>query len=179
MARFEVNKPETKIASRKSSKKQSVSDQSHFLSALLAIAETATQSLQTETILNDTLDKSLEILNFHVGSVRVLDRDMRNTLIRIDRGFRHPPNYSPRNQHRIERLMIDTMKPHISPDIRQDAIHKSQSMEREGVISAAHVPIMSKKRVFGSLTVGSRKTHNFSVKEIDLHKIFGCNIVFA
>src|SRR5262245_6101258 len=179
MARFEVKKVTTKIATRRPSKKQSVPNQSSFLAALLSIAETATQSLQTETILNDTLDKSLEILNFHVGSVRVLDRDMRNTLIRIDRGFRHPPNYSPRNQHRIEKLMIDTMKPHISPDIRQDAIHKSQSMEREGVISAAHVPIMSKKRVFGSLTVGSRKPHKFSVKEIDLLKAFGSQLGMA
>src|SRR5262245_17029161 len=179
MARFEVNKPGTKIASRRPSKKQSVSNQSDFLSALLSIAETATQSLQTEKILNDTLDKSLEILNFDVGSVRVLDRDMRNTLIRIDRGFRHPPNYTPRNQHRIEKLMIDTMRPHVSPDIRKDPIHKSQSMEREGVISAAHVPIMSKKRVFGSLTVGSRRPHKFSVKEIDLLKAFGSQLGMA
>ena len=104
---------------------------------------------------------------------------MRNTLIRIDRGFRHPPNYTPRNQHRIEKLMIDTMKPHVSSDIRKDPIHKSQSMEREGVISAAHVPIMSKKRVFGSLTVGSRRPHKFSVKEIDLLKAFGSQLGMA
>jgi PAS domain S-box-containing protein len=179
MARFEVKKSGTKIASRSASKKQSVSNQSDFLSALLSIAETATQSLQTEKILNETLDKSLEILDFDVGSVRVLDRDMTSTLIRIDRGFRHPPNYTPRNQHRIEKLMIDTMKPHVSPDIRKDPIHKSQSMEREGIISAAHVPIMSKKRVFGSLTVGSRRLHKFSVKEIDLLKAFGSQLGMA
>jgi PAS domain S-box-containing protein len=179
MARFEVKKATTKIATRRPSKKRSVPNQSSFLSALLSIAETATQSLQTEKILNDTLDKSLEILNFDVGSVRVLDRDMRNTLIRIDRGFRHPPNYTPRNQHRIEKLMIDTMKPHVSPDIRKDPIHKSQSMEREGIISAAHVPIMSKKRVFGSLTIGSRRAHKFSVKEIDLLKAFGSQLGMA
>jgi PAS domain S-box-containing protein len=179
MAKFEVNKATTKIAPKRPSKKRSVPNQSSFLSALLSIAETATQSLQTETILNDTLDKSLEILNFDVGSVRVLDRDMRNTLIRIDRGFRHPPNYTPRNQHRIEKLMIDTMEPHVSSDIRKDPIHKSQSMEREGVISAAHVPIMSKKRVFGSLTVGSRRPHKFSVKEIDLLKAFGSQLGMA
>src|SRR4029450_4668942 len=179
MARFEVNKSGTKIASRRPSKKQSASNQSDFLSALLSIAETATQSLQTEKILNDTLDKSLEILNFPVGTVRVLDRDTRNTLFRIDRGFRHPSNYTPRNQHRIEKLMIDTMKPHVSSDIRQDPIHKSQSMEREGIISAAHVPIISKKRVFGSLTVGSRRPHKFSVKEIDLLKAFGSQLGMA
>ncbi|MBI2366933.1 MAG: PAS domain S-box protein [Deltaproteobacteria bacterium] len=146
---------------------------------MLTIAETATQSLQTDKILNDTLDKSLEILNFDVGSVRVLDHEAKNTLFRIDRGFHHPANYTPRNQHRIEQLMIKAKEPHISPDIRQDPIHKSQSMEREGVISAAHAPIMSKKRVFGSLTVGSRRFHKFSKIEVDLLKAFGFQLGMA
>ena len=34
------------------------------LAALLAISQTATQSLETEKILSDTLDKSLEILKY-------------------------------------------------------------------------------------------------------------------
>ena len=178
MARFE-DQEATRSPQGRSRKKQPFPNQTSFLSALLTIAETATQSLQTETIINDTLDKSLEILNFDVGSVRVLDREMRHTVIRIDRGFHHPPNYTPRNQHRIERLMIDTKAPHVSLDIRKDPIHKSQSMEREGVISAAHVPIMSKKRVFGSLTVGSRRRHKFSAKEIELLEAFGSQLGMA
>ncbi len=44
------------------------------LAALLAISQTATQSLETDKILNDTLDKSLEILDFDVGYIRTLDR---------------------------------------------------------------------------------------------------------
>jgi PAS domain S-box-containing protein len=179
MAQFEDHEAAAKIPKRKFNKKQVFQNQTSFLSALLAIAETATQSLQTDKIVNDTLDKSLEILNFDVGSVRVLDRAMCHTLIRIDRGFHHPADYVARNEHRIERLMIDTQLPHISLDIRKDPIHKSRSMEREGVISAAHVPIVSKKRVFGSLTVGSRRYHEFSGREIDLLKAFGSQLGMA
>src|SRR5262245_28735579 len=150
-----------------------------FLNALLTIAETATQSLQTEKILADTLDKSLEILHFDVGSVRVVDPESKQTLFRIDRGFRRPEGYAPRNEHRIETIMIETKEPHISPDIRIDPVHKSQSMVREGVISAAHAPIMSKSHVFGALTVGSRRTHSFSKLEIDLLKAFGFQLGMA
>jgi len=179
MAPIEDQETAANSARGKSYKRLRFPNRSSFLAALLTIAETATQSLQTEKILNDTLDKSLEILNFDVGSVRVLDHEAKKTLFRIDRGFHHPANYNPRNQHRIEKLMIEAREPHISPDIRKDPIHKSQSMEREGVISAAHAPIMSRKRVFGSLTVGSRRFHKFSKIEVELLKAFGFQLGMA
>lgn len=179
VSRFTERKTATKVKRRGLSQKKRFPNRSSFLSALLTIAETATQSLQPEKILNDTLDKALEILDFDVGSVRVLDATSKNTLFRIDRGFRRAENYVSRNEHRIERLMIATKEPHISPDIRKDPVHKSQSMEREGVIAAAHAPIMSKKRVFGSLTVGSRRLHRFSKLEIDLLKAFGFQLGMA
>jgi len=47
------------------------------LAALLAISQTATQSLETDKILNDTLDKSLEILDFDVGYIRTLDAEKK------------------------------------------------------------------------------------------------------
>jgi len=179
MSRSEERDAAPNASKGRSPRRRRFPNRTSFLSALLTIAETATQSLQTEKIINDTLDKSLEILNFDVGSVRVLDPDSGKTLIRIDRGFHHPPHYTPRNQHRIERLMIESKEPHISRDIRKDPIHKSLSMEREGVVSAAHAPIMSKKRVFGSLTVGSRRSHRFAKSEIDLLKAFGAQLGMA
>ena len=48
------------------------------LAALLAISQTATQSLETEKILKDTLDKSLELLRFNVGYIRTLPRILKH-----------------------------------------------------------------------------------------------------
>ena len=42
--------------------KKELQGRTRELAALLAISQTATQSLETEKILSDTLDKSLEIL---------------------------------------------------------------------------------------------------------------------
>ena len=47
------------------------------LAALLEISQTATGSLETEKILNDTLNKSLEILDFDVGYIRTLDAEKK------------------------------------------------------------------------------------------------------
>ena len=60
------------------------------LSALLRLAETATQSLDTEKILNDTLDESLNFLGFDVGFIRTVDRDKGGMTVRAARGLRSP-----------------------------------------------------------------------------------------
>src|SRR5215470_704653 len=57
------------------------------LSALLRIAETTTQSLDTEKILNDTLDESLAFLGFEIGFIRILERETKNTVVRVARGL--------------------------------------------------------------------------------------------
>ena len=60
------------------------------LSALLAVAEVATQSLNAQKVLNDTLDKSLEILGFKLGYIRILDSEAGGLVIRIARGLSSP-----------------------------------------------------------------------------------------
>ncbi len=60
------------------------------LSALLAVAKTATQSLDTDQVLNDTLDKSLDILGFQVGYIRILDPNGRDLVVRAARGLGSP-----------------------------------------------------------------------------------------
>ena len=49
-------------------------------------------------------------------------------------------------------------------------------MLKEGIVSAAFVPIMSKNRFLGMMMVGSFKFHRFSELEIDLLMAFGSQI---
>src|ERR1043166_839451 len=60
------------------------------LSALLAVAKTATQSLDTDQVLNDTLEKSLEILGFQAGYIRILDPNGHDLLVRAAPGLPSP-----------------------------------------------------------------------------------------
>jgi PAS domain S-box-containing protein len=152
------------------------------LSALLKIAETATQSLDTEKILNDTLDRSLEILRFDVGYIRTLDRETRDFVVRAARGLSSAEFLSRRipidSSLDIVKLIL-SREPVIFPDIRRDSRFQARTMEREGVISAAFVPVMSKTRVVGLLVVGSRKRHKFLKGEISLLTAFGSQLGMA
>src|SRR5918999_577751 len=129
------------------------------LAALLAISQTATQSLETEKILNDTLDKSLEILDFDVGYIRTLDAEKKNLIVRVARGLSSPeflsttfPLDSP--DPVVGKTVFKTRKPYLGTDIRKDPEFKSRTMEREGVISLAMVPIVSKQSAMGFLAIG-------------------------
>src|SRR5712692_5151859 len=165
------------LLSRKPYKKEPLLRQTRELSALLTIAETATQSLDTEKILSDTLAKSLEILGFHAGYIRTLDAEARNLIVRVARGLSSPefltnlaPIDSPRRT--VGKIVFETREPYVSLDIRKDPIFKRRAMEQEGIISLAIVPILSKRRVLGTMAVGSRKYHRFSHGAINLLKAF-------
>ena len=154
---------------------------SRDLAALLAVAEVATQSLDIEKTLNGTLDKSLEILGFDMGFIRTLDRENKNMLVRVARGMRSPeflrglaPIDTPRRN--VSRIVFETKEPYICTDIRKDPIYKNRTMEREGVISTAAAPVMSKNRVLGIMVVGSRRLHRFRKREINLLMAFGSQL---
>ncbi|MGH7782356.1 MAG: ATP-binding protein, partial [Candidatus Binatia bacterium] len=151
------------------------------LSALLLIAETATQSLDTDRILNETQDKSLEILRLDLGYIRILEPQTRNLVVRVARGLYSPellasstPLGSSRRSHGD--IIFETREPYVSSDIQKDPSFSRRTMQREGVVSAALVPIMSKQNILGVMAVGSRKFHRFPAKEIHLLKAFGSQL---
>jgi PAS domain S-box-containing protein len=161
--------------------KDQLTARSRDLAALLTVAEVATQSLDIEKILNDTLDKSLEILGFEVGFIRTLDRENKNMLVRVARGLRSPEflaGVAPIGTERrnVSRIVFETKEPYICTDIRKNPIYKNRSMEREGVMSTAAAPVMSKNRVLGIMVVGSRRLHRFRKREIKLLMAFGSQL---
>ncbi len=154
------------------------------LRALLAIADTAAQSLSTEKILSDTLDKSLEVLGFDVGYIRILDPEKKRMVGRVSKGLTALSSGSvdlaDSSRRHVANILFETQKPYISPDVRKDTTFKNRTMEKQGVISAAYIPIISKKKtVLGTLAVGSRKLRKFSPEKISLLQTFGSQLGMA
>ncbi len=161
--------------------KKKLLGRSRELAALLEISQTATQSLETEKILNDTLDKSLEILDFDVGYIRTLDSEKKNLIVRIARGLSSPeflstsfPLDSP--DPVVGKTVFQTQKPYIGFDIRKDPMFKTRTMEKEGVISLAMFPLVSKQRALGFIAVGSKTFHKFTKREIRLLMAFSSQL---
>ncbi len=152
--------------------------------ALLAVTQTATQSLDTERILNDTLEKSLELLRFDVGYIRTLDPEKKNLIVRVARGLTSPeflttviPLDSP--DPIVGKIVFETQQPYISNDIPKDPMFKARTMQREGVVSVAMVPIVSKQRALGFIAVGSKKIHKFTKSEVRLLLAFSSQLGVA
>jgi len=151
------------------------------LAALLTIAEVATQSLDTDKILNDTLKKSVELLGADVGDIRVLDPVERALVVRAACGLNSPDFFAVKifldSSHPvIGKVVFETGKPYVSKDVKKDSAFKTRTLEREGVTSAVFVPIKSRERVLGQLTVGCRRIHRFSKREIELLTAFGSQL---
>ena len=151
------------------------------LAALLEISQTATRSLETEKILDDTLNKSLEILDFDVGYIRTLDAEKKNLIVRVARGLSSPeflsttfPLDSP--DPVVGKKVFETQEPYICSDIRKDPMFQARTMEKEGVISLAMVPIVSKQRAMGFIAVGSKKLHEFTDREVHLLSAFSSQL---
>ncbi len=170
-----------KLSLKNSGVKKELRGRTRELAALLAISQTATQSLETDKILNDTLDKSLEILDFDVGYIRTLDREKKNLIVRVARGLSSPeflstsfPLESP--DPIVGKMVFKTQKPYIGTDIRKDPMFQARTMEKEGVISVAMVPIVSKQRAMGFIAVGSKKLHKFTQREVRLLMAFSSQL---
>jgi len=161
--------------------KNQLSVKSRDLAALLSLAEVATQSLDIEKTLNDTLDKSLEILGFEVGFIRIVNQTADGMAVRAARGLRSPEflqGVTPvRSERRnVSRIVFETKEPYVCADIRKNPVYSSRTLEREGVISTAAAPVLSKRRVLGIIVVGSRKYHRFAKREINLLNAFGAQL---
>ena len=126
----------------------------------------------------------MEILGFDAGFIRILDPENKNMVVRAARGLRSPeflayatPIDSQRRN--VSRIVFETKEPYICDDIRQNPLYKNRNMEREGIISTAAAPVMSKERVIGLVVVGSRQFHKFAQREINLLKAFGSQLGVA
>jgi PAS domain S-box-containing protein len=130
------------------------------------------------------LDKSLEVLGFDVGYIRILDPDKKTMVGRVSKGLTALSSGSvdlaDRSRRHVADILFETQKPYISPDVRKDTTFKNRTMEKQGVISAAYIPIISKKKtVLGTLVVGSRKRRKFSTEKINLLQTFGSQLGMA
>ena len=151
------------------------------LSASLEISKTATQTLDTERILSDTLRKSMDILGLDVGYIRTLDNDSKNLIVRVASGLSSPEfltsSYSlDSSEPVLGKTVFKTAKPHISVDIRKDPAFTARTMEREGLVSLAMIPIVSNDNVHGFVALGSKRLHHFSDVELRLLFNFGSQL---
>jgi PAS domain S-box-containing protein len=142
--------------------------------ALSSIAGAASQSLQIHEMLQNALDKTLEVTKRTIGIVRLKDDITGHLRVVAHKGISHAYANALDTEERIGQRALEVLT---TGEVRiMEAPSAEDLMEdsrAEGVQSRLWVPVQAHGRIMGVLTVGSRIVQRFEPGEIELLKAIG------
>lgn len=151
------------------------------LEALNAISAVASRSLDLQEILDDALDKTLEVMDIEAGGIYLLQKDAGELTIAAQRGF------SDTLAQAVDRLKVgegfsgrviqsgESMVVNISTDPRV----ARTAVREAGFGSLSVVPLVSRQKVLGTLYVITQRHREFSRQDITLLTSIGRQIGVA
>jgi len=152
------------------------------LLALNAIAATVSSSLDLQEILDQGLDKMLEVTGLEAGSVYLLDQKTEELVLATYRGASEEYADQVRTFKMGESLtgkVAQTGEPIVVDDLTRAPGVTTTLVTKEKICSFAGVPIKSKERVQGVMNVASRQYHPFSPEEIRFYTAIAAQIGVA
>ncbi len=144
-----------------------------------AMCSIVAKSLELEQVLNETLDKAVEVTDLEVGWMCSLDRQTRELLLCAHRGlgeetvqalsrFRLGEGVCGRVAQSGEPMVLETFS--------QDLHLKESTIQREDLQSLIVVPLTSKGEVQGVVALASREQREFPSADLQLITTFGTQI---
>jgi len=159
-----------------------VADRTKELAALYAIAAVASQSLDLDEVLNDVLDKTLQVMETEAGGIYLLDEETELLTMAAHRGF------SPEFVKEIDRLqvgegfsghVVQSCQPLVVRDVSTDSRLTRTAVREEGLRSVAIVPLCSQRMALGTLFAATRGYREFTDQDIQLLTSIGHQIGVA
>lgn len=146
------------------------------LTALNDIAQTISQSFDLEKILNNTLDKTLQILNIENGIIALLDKEEKSLVLTVTRGATDEQikGISPINleDSDIFKIMGESWEPvflESIPDLLQSLPSKAINITAEQRLnSVMAVPLKAKGELLGVMCSFTREDRVFNPEEREL-----------
>lgn len=152
------------------------------LRAINAVSAIVTESLELEQILNDALDKVLEVTRLEVGFIFFLDSQTNELVMTAYRGI------SPESAANVDRLELgegfcgrvaESGELMVVEDSSRDPRLTRMAVRRERLGAQIIVPLKSKDQVQGVLAVASRRPRHFSAQDLGLIQAIGNQIGVA
>jgi nitrate/nitrite-specific signal transduction histidine kinase len=150
---------------------QRVADRTQELAALNAIATVVSRSLDLEQVLNDALDKTLEVTEIEAGGIYLLQEDGEDLTVAAHRGL------SPQLVAEIDHLkvgegfsgqVVQTGEPLVVRNISTDPRLTRLAVSEGGFHAVAAFPLISRSRVLGSVFLTTRGYREFSPQDVEL-----------
>jgi len=158
---IEKKKAEEKLENYRDHLEYLVDERTAMLVAQNAIANSLSQSLDLETILNLALDKILPVLSMELGLIFLLDREKKVLSLETYRGRLSQEDlelcinegcpYQRISKEAIEKRRSIVHKP------TGESQHRVTHIEREKIQSLISAPLILKNNIVGAITLGSRK----------------------
>jgi GAF domain-containing protein len=159
-----------------------VADRTKELAALNTIAAVVSRSLDLQEILNNALDKTLEVTRIDAGGIYLLDEETEVLNVVAQRGF------SSQFVNEIDGLKVgegfsgrvaQSGQPLVVQDVSSDSRLTRMVAKKEGLHSMASVPLSSKGRVLGTLFAVNYRHREFTDQDVELLTSIGHQIGVA
>ncbi len=161
---------------------QTVADRTKELATLNAIAASVNRSLDLPDILQDALDKTLQVVEIEAGGIYLLDEEVGQLKIAAQRGL------SPGLVQHIDELQMGggfvgqvakTGQPLVVEDISIDSWLARKALPEAGLRCLASVPLHSKGKVLGTLFTITHDYREFTNRDMELLTSIGHQIGIA
>ena len=161
---------------------QQLEQRSKELAVVNAITQVVARAPDITDILDQVLERLLEIMDLEAGAVFLLDEDGQQLIRKVARGF--SPHYQ-RTVHRIKvgvpltGQVAQSGQAIFIEDIGRDRRLRSMVLLRGGVRSLAGIPLHSKDRLLGVMNVVSREFRRFDSPDKNLLLSVGNQLAVA
>jgi len=144
-----------------------------------AMCSIVAKSLDLEQVLNETLDKALEVTGLEVGWMCSLDRQAGELLLCAHRGLDEETVRALRRSDLGEGLcgrVAESGEPMVLENASPDPALREPALQQERLRSRIIVPLTSKGEVQGVMSLGSRERRKFPSADLQLITTFGKQI---
>jgi nitrate/nitrite-specific signal transduction histidine kinase len=153
---------------------QRVAHRTRELATLNAVAAVASRSLDLETVLQDALDKTLEVMTLEMGTAYRLEQDGQTLSLMAQRGYS-----GPFLRHAAQLHFWATKRPTVVQLSDYPPSESKALLKREGVYTVISIPLVAKGEVLGVINLGSRRVREATPEELALLAAIGQQIGVA
>ena len=162
-----------------------VQQHSKDMAALSAVSETVNQSLNIEKILNDVLEKVMELFGFYAVHIRILDETTNELVFAAQKGLSAKDLKQLKMREKFggsaANSPIQSGKILAVEDVSKDPrFANGQNFPmRIGCRSAVSIPLRSKNKILGSISLLARDPRSYADRELLLFSSIGNQVGVA
>jgi GAF domain-containing protein len=160
-----------------------IQQKANKLIALNAVSAAINQPLPLQAIMEQAIEKVIEVMKTDAGGIRLLNQETGELPIVASRGLSPEHVQATRLIHMGEGVVgavAQSGEPQVIKDVRLDPrVFSLSAMIREGFITFAVVPLRSKDTIVGTLGVVTRQHRDFPPEDIELLTAIGDQIGVA